>query len=311
MTALRLPFPKTIDSTMIKTFRECPRKMQLEYIEHWKIKSQSVHLHAGGAFAKGLEIARRSFYEQGLSPEASLEAGMNALMLAYGDFECPPDSAKSLPRMLGALEYYFSVFPLETDPLKPFHWGDGKRGIEFTFAIPLPFDHPGTGEPLIYSGRSDMIGEMGGALYIEDDKTATQLGASWANQWDMRSQFTGYSWAARQSGLDVSGVIVRGVSILKTKYDRAQAITYRQPWMIDRWLQQTLRDLTRLEDMWKSGLFDYNLDESCNGYSGCLFRRVCLSQEPEIWLENDYERRVWDPLSHHEVPFTIWLEQQQ
>jgi hypothetical protein len=203
--------------------------------------------------------------------------------------------------MLGALEFYFEQYPLESDPFQPHEWSPGQRAIEFTFAVPLPFDHPVTGEPLIYTGRSDMIAEMGGALYIEDDKTASQLGASWSSQWDMRSQFTGYSWAARQSGLEIAGILIRGVSILKTKYDTQQAITYRPQWMIDRWLGQVLRDLTRMESMWEEDYFDYNLDESCNGYSGCLFRRVCLSQEPDVWLRADYQRRKWDPLAHTET----------
>lgn len=298
---LKPPFPATIDSTMLKTFRECPRKFELEYLRHWKTKTPSVHLHAGAAYATGLEVTRREFFEQGTPAEESLELGISALIKHYGEFPCPPESAKSLPRMVGALEYYFSVFPLERDPLRPIQWAPGKHGIEFTFAVPLPFNHPVTGEPLIYTGRSDMIGEMGGAVYIEDDKTTSQLGSSWSSQWDMRSQFTGYCWAARQSGLKVDGVIVRGVSILKTRYDHAQAITYRQPWMIERWLEQVIRDLTRMETQWLEGRFDYNLDESCNGYSGCLFRRVCLSQEPEIWLKADYQRRLWDPLAHQET----------
>ena len=212
--------------------------------------------------------------------------------------------------VVNAVNYIDITAPF-SGTLQPFTWAEGKRGIEFTFATPRPFDHPVTGEPLIYTGRSDMIGEMGGGLYIEDDKTTSALGSSWTQQWDMRSQFTGYSWAARQSGLKISGIIIRGISILKTKYDHAQALTYRQDWMIDRWLQQTLRDLTRLEEMWKSGVFDYNLDESCNGYSGCLFRRVCLSEQPDVWLEADYERRVWDPLAHEEVSFEDWLAKQQ
>lgn len=288
---------------MLKTFRECPRKFELEYLQHWKIKKQSVHLHAGAAFASGLEHTRRAFYEQGLSASDSLEVGIAALLSAYGDFECPPDSAKSAARMCGALEYYFEAFPLATDPLKPYIWAKGRHGIEFTFAMPLPFQHPRTGEPLIYTGRADMIGERDGTLYIEDDKTTTSLGASWTNQWDMRSQFTGYAWAAAQSGLPIQGIFIRGISILKTKFDHAQVITYRPKWMIDRWLGQTLKDLARMEVMWEAGEFDYNLDEACNGYNGCLFRRVCLSQDPQVWLEADYERRVWNPLDHVEQAF--------
>ena len=67
------------------------------------------------------------------------------------------------------------------------------------------------------AGRALRFGQMGEGLYIEDDKTTSQLGSSWGAQWDMRSQFTGYAWAARQSGLPIAGIIVRGISILKTK----------------------------------------------------------------------------------------------
>jgi hypothetical protein len=296
----RPDFPSTIDSTMLKTFRECPRKFELEYLHHWKSRRPSVHLHAGAAFAASLETVRRAFYEQGKPATEALELGVIRLLTEYGPFDYPPDSAKSPAGMLGALLYYFDVFPLESDPLVPHVWAPGKSAIEFSFAVPLPFAHPVTGEPLIYTGRADLIGQMGGGLYITDEKTTTSLGAAWSSQWDMRSQFTGYCWAAGQSGLPVIGAIVRGISILKTKYEHAQCITYRPRWMIDRWLLQVTRDLTRMEAMWHEGYFDYNLDEACNGFSGCLFRRVCLAQEPAAWLEADYEQRVWDPLAHTE-----------
>jgi hypothetical protein len=299
----RPPFPSTIDSTMLKTFRDCPRKFELEYLHHWKSRAPSVHLHAGKAFASALEVVRRAFYEQNLSAEESLELGSGRLIEEYGTFEAPEGSAKSLPRMLGALEYYFSVFPLESDQLRPYQWAPGKWGIEFSFASPLPFDHPVTGEPLIYTGRSDMLAELNGQLFIEDDKTTSSLGASWINQWDLRSQFTGYSWASKVvASIPVAGTIVRGVSILKTKYDHAQVITYRPDWMIDRWLTQVLHDLERMKQCWESGYFDYNLDEACNSYGGCLFRRVCLSPNGEDWLQADYEQRVWDPLAREERP---------
>jgi hypothetical protein len=300
-TSVRPPFPSAVDSTMLKTFRECPRKFELEYLHHWKSKAPSVHLHAGQAFAKALEVTRTAFYSEGKTSEESLQAGAEALIEAYGHFDEPHDTAKTLPRMLGALDYYFEAWPLDSDPLKPHEWAPGKFGIEFSFASPLPFDHPVTGDPLLYTGRADMLAEMGGALYIEDDKTASQLGSQWLHQWDLRSQFTGYCWSAKRvAGLPVQGAIVRGVSILKTKYDHAQLITYRQDWMIDRWINQVLHDLARMREAWESGYFDYNLDEACNSYGGCLFRRICLTEHPGPWLQMDYEQRVWDPLAREE-----------
>lgn len=301
----RPPFPTAIDSTMLKTARACLRKFELEYLFHWKSKSPSIHLHAGKAFASALEETRRAYWEDKLSPPEALERGMARMVVEYGTFDQPHDTAKTLPRMLGALDFYFQNWPLDVDPLKPYKWAENRYAIEFSFASALPFINPQTGEPVIYTGRSDYIGEMNDALYIVDDKTTSQLGASWVNQWDLRSQFTGYTWHARDvASLPVQGCVVRGVSILKTKYDKAEVITYRPQWQVDRWLTQVIHDLTRLAQAWESGYFDYNLDEECNSYGGCLFRRVCLAQpENQIhWLEADYEKRVWDPLAREEKP---------
>ena len=104
-------------------------------------------------------------------------------------------------------------------------------------------------------------------------------------------------------GIELQGFLVRGVSILKTKYETQQAITYRPAWMVDRWYEQTLRDLQRMIRSWESGEWDYNLDESCNGYGGCQYRKICLTPEETAinWLRTDFERRAWDPLTRTET----------
>jgi len=289
-------FPTAIDSTTLGAFRSCPQKAFLQYMEHWKPSTESVHLVAGGAFAEGIEHARRAFYEQGLSAEESVGIGLSALINRYGDFECPPDSPKSLERTAGALEFYFDNYQLGHDAAVPVSFPNGKTGIEFSFACPLPVNHPISGEPLLYTGRSDMVAEAYGGLYIYDEKTTSSLGASWAKQWEMRSQFTGYCWAAKQFGLNPSGVVVRGVSILKTKYDTMQVMSYRAPHEIDRWLEQTCRDLERMIECWKEGYWDWNLDHACSEYGGCAFQTVCKSSDPEPWLKQYFVKRVWNPL---------------
>ena len=146
-----------------------------------------------------------------------------------------------------------------------------------------------------------MVAEAYGGVYIYDEKTTSSLGQSWAKQWEMRSQFTGYCWAAREHGLNPQGVCVRGVSILKTKYDTQQVLTYRSPYEIDRWLEQTCRDIERMIDAWKAGYWDYNLDHACSEYGGCAFTSVCKSSDPEAWLSTYFVPRVWDPLLREEV----------
>lgn len=294
-------FPHTIDSTMLATFRSCPQKFFRQYIQHWKPKAESVHLVAGGAFAKGIEVARKAFFEEGASHLTAQSAGLKALIEHYGDFECPPDSAKSLHRTAGALEFYFEQYPFNQDGMDPVTFPDGRRGIEFSFAEPLPFSHPVTGDPILYTGRSDMVANFAGGIYVVDEKTTSSLGASWPRQWEMRAQFTGYLWALRQTGVEPAGAIVRGVSILKTKYDTMQAITYRSSYEIERWQEQTCRDLARMQRMWEEGWWDYALDHACAEYGGCSMTQVCKSSDPETWLPSYFEKRVWDPLLRKEM----------
>ena len=314
-------FPGIIDSSMLSAFRACPYKAYLSYIEHWKPKFESVHLVAGGAFAKGIEIARKEFFENGADRETAEALGLSALITAYGSFDCPSESAKSLPRMVGALGFYFSNYPLGNDGAEPITLPSGRRGIEFSFIEPLDIHHPTTGDPILFSGRADMVASFAGGTYCFDEKTTSQLGAKWSDQWDLRSQFTSYCWAGRRLGVPTQGAIVRGVSILKTKYETAQAITYRADWELDRWEELMYRQLRKMLDCYCQQEYDQDLDGSCvrggnpwdrntdsacNDYGGCAFRKVCKAKNPYEVLTQDFVRRVWDPVSHREVPIEIW-----
>lgn len=101
---------------------------------------------------------------------------------------------------------------------------------------------------------------------------------------------------------------MRGISILKTKYDHAQAITYRSQWEVDRWLGQTMRDVARMVECWREGIWDYNLDHACTEYGGCPLTSVCKADMPERWLPMYFERRVWDPLERTETPYLVLEE---
>jgi hypothetical protein len=326
-----MPFPEVVDSTILGLYKSCPRKFWLEQGLHWKPKSPSVHLHAGAAFARGLEVARNAYWagvaevpvretirdpDTGAetvrirwdarpctpgNAEASETLGHIALLTAYGDFQCPEDSAKSATRMAGALEFYFDRYPLGADGAEPVTLASGKRGIEISFAEPLDLVHPVTGNPLLYCGRLDQAVHYAGGVFGEDDKTTSSLGATWSKQWDLRSQFTGYCWGLGRIGLPLNGFLVRGVSILKTKYDTLEALTYRHPWQIDEWYDMTLATLADMIRDWKSGYWRKVLDHACTDFGGCVFRQVCLSSVPDNWLSTYFERRRWDPLTRTET----------
>lgn len=298
--AVRPPFPRVLDSTIISTYRACPQKCFREYFQHFKPKTVSVHLHAGGAYAHGLEAARRAFYVSGQDEATSIAVGLKALIEFYGAFECPPDSAKSLERMCGAFEYYFTQYPMDADRAVPIVLPSGDRGIEFSFAEPIDIHHPETGDPIIYAGRMDMICNFADGIFGEDDKTTSSLGATWAKQWDLRAQFTGYCWGAERGGFPLQGFLVRGVSILKTKYETQQCLTYRPQWMVERWYEGLLQTVSEMARHWEDGTWPFNEGDSCSAYGGCMFRQPCLSIDPSPWLDGNFTRRVWNPLTRLE-----------
>jgi hypothetical protein len=299
-------FPHFFDSTMLESFRSCRQKMFLSYIEHWKSKKKSVHHVAGGAYAAGLEAARKAFYVEKIDSDASIKLGLDKLIEVYGDFQPDDRSNKSLCRMIEAFKFYFEQYSFESDLVQPHIFKNGESPIEFGFSEPLDVLHPVTQKPILFVGRADMIATYAGGLYCFDDKTTSSLGASWAKQWDMRGQFTGYQWAAKKIGLNLKGTVVRGVSILKTKCDTMQILTYRSAHEIEIWHKQTLRDIRAAIECWRDGYWDYSLGHACAEWGACSFTDICKSSKPQDWLPVKFEQRVWNPVDRDEVSLEDW-----
>jgi hypothetical protein len=301
----KAPFPAVIDNTMREAFRNCPTKFYWAHIRQKASATPSIHLHAGGAFAKGLEVTRLEFYQNGRSEPEAVALGSLALRETYGTFDADngyTDHAKSCSGMLRAFEDYFMEYPLGRDIIEPYKTPDGKAALEFSFAIPTGVTHPVSGEPILYAGRFDMLGVRNGeAIYVVDEKTSGSLGQAWASQWDLNSQFTGYIMAAKHYGIPVAGAIIRGIGLLKTKITHQQVMLHRPDWQIERWWNQLHRDLRMMVAQWEAdpgdgSEFDLALGTACSNYGGCGFKRLCMSPTPEDWIPVYYKDHTWSPL---------------
>jgi hypothetical protein len=313
------PFPILVDNTMRGEWIRCPTAWQRAFLLSLASPAPNVHLHAGGAFAKGLEMARRSFHDGGKSVPEAMRDGLGAIIAAYGTF-VPAETRqgdKSLDNVIRAYDAYFQRYPLDSDVLQTFRAADGKLMVEFTFAIPTEVHRPwcascnlpsptdagscvrcnGPLDPILYCGRFDRLATRGDALFVTDEKTATQLGESWAGQWDLESQFTGYHYAARHYGYPVAGCTVRGVGLLKKKITFAETTLHKGQWQLDRWWAQLHKDLKKMVAAYEAWDFDLALAKgSCAAYGGCAYKIMCESPEPDRWL-NQYRIRKWDPLA--------------
>lgn len=296
-------FPAVVDNTIVETWYACEGKAQMQYFDHWA-PEVNTNLHFGGAFAEGMKAARNAFYRDGATDDDAIAIGMLAAMEFYGTHVPPQDSNKTFFGVGRAVADYFFQYPLAEDVIQPYVPPTGIPAVEFNFAIPLPINHPETGEPLIYAGRADMIGRYNDSIFVVDEKTTTSLGASWERQWEMAGQFTGYTWAAQEHGYPVAGAIVRGISILTNfRFGHAQVISDRRSYQIKTWYTQLLKKLTRMveaySDWKKTGdlqSYQFSHGAACKSYGGCPFAKVCRSENPQKVLEVYFVRRKWDPL---------------
>lgn len=318
--ATYVPFPTFIDSTIRSAFVSCETKGFRSYFQHWKSKRISHHLSAGSAFAHGIEVARKLYYSRDdvvssllpSSPSAradvSVAAGALAAFFARPLEDSPEeaDGAKSADRILDAVIKYFREWPLETDPIVPYVNPHGVPAVEYRFALPIDVEHPETGEPLIYSGRFDMLAQYDG-FWPVDEKTASRLGQTWAQQFDLRGQFLGYCWAVREQGYQPRGVIARGIGFLKNETTFQQVPVRYPPWLLDEWYEQLVLDVNRMKLAWYNQRYSKAFGEACAEYGGCQFKPICTRPNPDEWLSNLFQVLPWNPLEDHEHPATDFI----
>lgn len=298
-----LRFPEVIDNSMRKELAKCQK------IAHWRFEKglttgKNVNLHAGGAFAHGLEHARKAFYVEGSSHEDAVRIGIEKLMEFYGDFD-HGTSNKSRERMAGALAFYFNEHRMDEDEYQPVRFPNGTTGIECNGTFKIPVLHPDTHKQLTYSFRFDLLAEdRDGYYWVVDEKTTNKLGDAWAFQWDLDSQMTGYCRGAKillaEKGLDpekLKGAVINGVSILKYDYGHMRCPTLRMDWEIERWYKQMVRDFEEWTIAYKYQSHRQVLDHACALYnSPCEYARLCKSLEPHK-IEGGYVIHFWNPLT--------------
>lgn len=295
-----LTFPEVIDNTMRVDFVTDPRKFYWAHIRGYRLDTPNIHLHFGACFARGIEVARKLYYGEAVSVDKAVAQAAIAIIVEWGDFPSEFGAQKSLDSCVACLVAYFEHWKLDEDPAQPWKWHGDMPAVEFSFNVPIPeLIHPVTGLPLRYVGRFDAIMQHQAypdLLLGEDEKTSGQMGAKWAEKWRLRSQFMGYQWGANMSGVPIQGMLIRGITPMKTEIKFNEAIKMFARWEIDRWYVQMVRDFTRAIDCWNINYWDMNMGDGCTAFGGCPYLRLCESPDPEQWLSPYYKYEPWNPL---------------
>lgn len=306
---LEYTMPAIWDSTMIVTARSCPRKLLYSFINHIRGGDTSPPLHFGGAFAKGLEVYRKTYFESGGNTSHALQSGLEAIFVAWGDrpsqllYRGKLEEKRTLDKCLHALRLYFDWWPIETDRLQP-HINNvtGKPTYEFSFAVPLEepiFPRQADGSPFILCGRADTLGTFENLPVIEDDKTTVAMGPKWADQWYTRHQFILYIWVLRKLGFKARHVVVRGICIRKE--DIAFAETHpihRQDYLLDKFEHELAWTLRQMQAYVDARQFPRNFGDACfSHFTQCQYWDVCSTKPAaELPFLRAMGRNQWDPL---------------
>lgn len=293
-------FPAVIDNTMMKDWRRCPQYFMRKHCQGLQVKENeiSIDLHFGAAFAKGIEMGRRAYFDQRLPAIDAVDAATEAAAKFYGTRLAPPRSAKTLENLLDATCSYFRQWPLDEDNLVPV-----EEGIEHAFSFELPINHPVTGIPLRYCGSMDMlaIDRERGDFVVVDEKTASRFSDAWFTQWDMDTQLTGYLYfvelCRKTANIDVLvKAQIRGTGIASTGITHVCANVWRTQHMLDLWHTQLIEDVCHMVACFTAFHFDYRMGNSCITYARpCEYTRLCTSPNPESFIEQ-YDVKFWNPL---------------
>jgi hypothetical protein len=279
-------FPLSISNSKLED-AACAIKFRDKHIFRLTPETKSIHLCFGGAFASGLAAARTAFFIEGADSSTALSKGLRALLIEW-DIDDPQISARSTKNIVScceALIYYLDRYPLPTATPTPLRYAE-RGAIEFSFALPIPVMHPETGEPLLYTGRADMIGGDPAApdyLFIVDEKSTTYLGDGWPSKMRMRGQLMGYQWAAQEHGMHILASFIRGIAPRSGgDFDIAETPLIFKPYHIDRWYNSMLSKVRHMVRCFVEDEWPYDFSFSCTQFNAlCAHAPRCMARDPD------------------------------
>lgn len=315
-------FPLIISDTDLSLISQCELKWFRTRCQYLTKPAFNEDLTAGAAFAKGLETARKAFYNDKLPSNEAIDLGKTALLDSYTKALATlnmdiSDILKSPARMATALQVYFNTFPLEDDEIIPVYAEDGSSATEYTFTTELSPDlkHPELNVPLIFKGKLDLLAQYLGRNYIVDEKTCKQFSAKEGELSQLSSQFLGYAYLARTKNIEITGLKLRKVAIQKTEIKCHEFEIAITPVAVDRWYNATVEKFFRLVDRYENYLkhkadatnvefnfFTPDMKHGCTSfYKPCEFISSCNSQYTDNHLKTDFQQLVYEKESKEQI----------
>jgi hypothetical protein len=211
--------PVTVSWSEIDTYRDCPHKHQLAYVERWTGKTTSPSLMRGSLLHKVLEGHYRSLMERPgdlISARLAAEQWLTEWSVDWGG-----EDNEEAELVWWMYDGYVDRYGSDDD------WNI--RGVEQKLEVPL-LTKQGRPSRFTLKMQIDLIvrvRSMNNKLFIVDHKTGADLPKQ--KNLDMADQFSFYLWGMRQLGHPVFGAMWNAIRSKKLVRPMTHAERFDRP----------------------------------------------------------------------------------
>lgn len=297
-----------LDNSKRSSFVACPRKYFYRYVKHLTSQTGSTALRYGSTWHALLEGYYLDILANGWRPE-NIEAahlrGAEVWQAESLKFEFY-DDYRTYENCIASFLLYMSEFAQDRQYMKILQ-------PESTFKIEMVLSEEEqklfpqlTQEGLYFTGQIDLEVELSGHHWLIEFKSTGQPISLQAERLQRSAQILGYTWAARQSGSLVSGVLVSLHQLLSRRkkaggYGKLTQAFLRQPNIFcvsdfTAWRESFLYTANQIAAATAKQFFPCQFD-SCYQFGKCQFTRLCEQARPFEELNIDgFLFEEWDVL---------------
>ena len=290
------------DSVSLGALKTCPRYYELAIIEGWEPKGvRNVHLE----FGIWMHSGREKYYHErarGAEHEIALLSALYFVLTGTWNKQLrrpwtSDDPQKNRLTLLRSLCWYLDQW--QDDPMQTVILDNGLPAVELSFRYDTGLRTLSTSEPILLCGHLDRVGKMGENVYLSDLKTTKHTikgfsAADYFAQFSPDNQMSLYDLSGKiVYNLPVAGLMVDAVQVAATFSRFHRSPISRNDSQRDEWFRAFEVYVRQAENYAEMNFWPMN-DKAC---FRCHFRPICAKPPSarQMWLESDYQRRVWDP----------------
>lgn len=313
------------DNSTLEIGSTCPRAFQFYKLNKRERTAERAALKFGGAIHEALEIRYRACMDEGAVQftDDLLDRCVEKLRSCFTNWTPAPEEWRTFDVAVGALKRYQTLYPIEDSQI---------LAVERPFLKPLgsivlvnvwtqnhtmvggvltpegkPVFHAAITLTILWSGRLDLIKKREDRIYFTDHKTTSMMGPTYFKEFDLASQFHGYSWAIEQElghlpyACEVNALGIRKPTRTGVPYEfeRKPILIYRE--LVTEWANDTLTILTTLLSYASNEFFPKHTKHCQGKYGECQYKNICISPDQAsrdlLLSTGEYSDVTWSPLN--------------